>query len=142
VLVALIAAGALFVSATPAQADTYYGRCYGNVEFSIWVDTVASYSVDASNWQTWYWIAGSIRHDPFAPNSHLGNQNNVDLYLYQDGAQNWARFSPDSIPPMGGFGANPNRYLPDFSDVQARVTGIFDKPWVTDPRCHWYSPVA
>jgi hypothetical protein len=141
-LVASVVIGALLISGAPARADTLAGRCYGNVEGSIWLDAAASYTVDGSGWQNWYAITGVIRNDPFAPNSGVGNKNNVDLYLYQDGAQNWTSFSPDNIPLYGGWSANPNRSLPPWSAVQARVTGIFDKPLQSDPRCTWWSDIV
>lgn len=131
----------LVLSITPANAVTHYGRCYGNNYLTIWLDTAASYSVNGA-WHYWYEMTGVIRNNPFGTDGNLGNQNNVDLYLYQDGAQNWAAFSPDNIPPGGGFSRNPNRSLPEWSNVQARVTGIFDKPFVTDPRCTWWSPMT
>lgn len=140
-VVAVMTAVALFATATPASATTFSGLCYGNNESSIWLEALASYSTDGS-WDHWYSVAGVISNDPFRPGSDLGDQNNIDLYLYQDGAQNWTSFSPDSMSIGEIWAANPNRYFPIISNVQARATGIFDKWLAPDPRCSWYSPIA
>lgn len=141
VVVAFFVCAGLVASTTPAQAVTFLGSCPGNNYLTIWLDATASYSVNGV-WHNWYDVGGAIRNNPFGQDGGLGNQNNVDLYLFQDGAQNWAAFSPDNIHPGDGFSRNPNRSLPEWSNVQARVIGIFDKPFATDPQCPWWSPMT
>lgn len=137
----ILTCAGLLASITPAQAETFNGRCYGNNYLSIWLDASISYTIEGQ-WHRWGPFGGAIRNNPFLPESNLGNKNNVDLYLYQDGAQNWTAFSPDNIQPGGGFSANPQRLLPEWSAEQGKVIGIFDKPLVTDPQCPWLTPVV
>jgi hypothetical protein len=138
-VVALVALGTVVAVGTPAQADTVAGSCYDNVYGVNRLDASAIYWVDGTG-EFWVFMEGSIHGRPFTTGGNLGNQNNVNLRLVQDGGQIWAKNSPDNIPDGGGFSGNPNKHTPSWSVAQARVEGVFDRRHEDDPRCEWWSP--
>jgi hypothetical protein len=125
--VAAASALAFLAMGTPVQANTLNGSCGDGKGDQL--NAYADYTVGGDGWSTWTKFAGK----PYGPGN--GNSNNVNFYLYQDGAQNWTNFSPDNVHNGAWYQANSNIHMPPWSYVEIRWEGIFDWPLSGDPDC-------
>lgn len=120
--------------AVPARADTASGGCWA-IPSQMELEGYAHFTRDGSGWRNWYLFAAKLNGYGFGDNS------NINFYFYQDGAQHWTGFSPDSLGPDQWYSRGANINMPPWSTQQVRWEGIFDT-FLSDPRCSALSAVV